>query len=99
MNVGWIDPGLLRDFQTEGTNAHRLCTIEDGWVERFGSDILISFKRVLARERLIRELKPWASTVLFTFGRIFARFVSRKSEERETPRLICGGPAANLQTI
>ena len=99
MNARWIAPGLLRDFQSEGTDAHRLCTIEDGWVERFGSDILISFKRVLARERLIQELKPWANTVLFTFGRIFARFVSRKSEERETPRLICGGPAENLQTI
>src|SRR5262245_58795955 len=99
MSPGWIDPSLFRDFQAEGTDAHRLCTIDDGWVERFGRDVLISFKRVLARERLIDELKPWANTVLFEFQRIFARFVSRKSEERETPRLICGGPAENLQTI
>jgi 23S rRNA (cytosine1962-C5)-methyltransferase len=49
MNFGWIDPGLLRDFQAEGTDAHRLCTIEDGWVERFGRDVLISFERVFAR--------------------------------------------------
>src|SRR5262245_26172576 len=52
MNFGWIDPSLLRDFQAEGTDVHRLCTIEDGWVERFGcDDVLLSFKRVLARER------------------------------------------------
>src|SRR5439155_529469 len=51
MITGWIDPRLLRDFQAEGTDAHRLCTIEDGWVERFGSDVLISFKRLLARGR------------------------------------------------
>jgi len=99
MSSGWIDASLFRDFQAEGTDAHRLCTIGDGWVERFGRDILISFKSVLARERLLQELKSWANAVPFEFGRIFARFVSRKSEEREPPRLICGDPAENLQTI
>jgi 23S rRNA (cytosine1962-C5)-methyltransferase len=99
MNSGWINPGLLRDFQAEATNAHRLCTIEDGWVERFGHDILISFKRVLARERLLSELQSWAGSVGFDVGRIFARFVPRKGEEREPPRLIVGDPAEDLQTI
>jgi hypothetical protein len=42
MSPGWIDASLFRDFQAEGTDAHRLCTMEDGWVERFGRDILIS---------------------------------------------------------
>jgi 23S rRNA (cytosine1962-C5)-methyltransferase len=99
MSPSWIDVTLFRDFQAEGTDAHRLCTIADGWVERFGRDILISFKSVLARERLIEELKSWANTVPFEFGRTFARFVSRKSEERDSPRLICGDPAENLQTV
>jgi 23S rRNA (cytosine1962-C5)-methyltransferase len=95
----WIDAALLRDFEAEGTDAHRLCTIDDGWVERFGRDVLISFKRVLARERLIQELQSWASNVRFEVGRIFARFVPRKNEERESPHLIFGDPAQNLQTI
>jgi 23S rRNA (cytosine1962-C5)-methyltransferase len=99
MNPGWIDANLFRDFQAEGTDAHRLCTMEDGWVERFGRDILISFKRLLVREQLIQELREWASGTLFNFGRIFARFVPRKSEQREPPRLICGDPTENLQTI
>src|SRR5437762_6510933 len=96
---GWIDATLLRDFEVEGTDAHRLCTIEDGWVERFGRDVLISFKRVLARECLIQELHSWASTVRFEVGRIFARFLPRKNEEREAPRLIFGDATENLQTI
>jgi 23S rRNA (cytosine1962-C5)-methyltransferase len=96
---GWIDATLLRDFEAEGTDAHRLCTVMDGWVERFGRDVLISFKRVLVRERLIQELHSWASTVRFEFGRIFARFVPRKNEEREAPRLIFGDATENLQTI
>jgi 23S rRNA (cytosine1962-C5)-methyltransferase len=99
MNFGWIDPGLLRDFQAEATDAYRLCTIEDGWVERFGRDIVISFKRVLARERLLAELQSWTSSVGFDLGRIFARFVPRKGEERDPPRLIVGDPGQNLQTI
>jgi 23S rRNA (cytosine1962-C5)-methyltransferase len=99
MSFGWIDASLFRDFQAEGTDAHRLCTMEDGWVERFGHDILISFKRVLVRERLIQELKEWADDIPFKFERIFARFVPRKSEQRDPPRLICGNPTENLQTI
>ena len=99
MNSGWVDVTLLRDFQAEGTDAHRLCTIDDGWVERFGRDVLISFKRVLARERLVQELQAWASTVPFEFGRVFARFIPRKNEERESPALIFGDPGENLQTI
>jgi 23S rRNA (cytosine1962-C5)-methyltransferase len=99
MNFGWIDPTLLRDFQAEATDAYRLCTLEGGWVERFGRDILISFKRVLTREQLVAELQSWASSVGFQVGRIFARFVPRKSEDREPPRLICGDPSKSLQTI
>src|SRR5213083_2219505 len=95
----WIDATLLRDFEAEGTDAHRLCTIEDGWMERFGRDILISFKRVLARERLVNELEWWANSSKFKFERIFARFVAQKNEEREPPRLIFGDPSENLQTI
>jgi 23S rRNA (cytosine1962-C5)-methyltransferase len=99
MSSGWIDASLFHDFQAEGTDAYRLCTTNDGWVERFGRDILISFKRVLVRERLIQELKEWAGHVSFNYARIFARFVPRKSEQREPPRLICGNPHEDLETI
>src|SRR5215813_8026440 len=99
MSLGWIDRSLFGDFEAEGTDAHRLCTMEDGWVERFGHDVLISFKRVLVREQLIQELKEWANGIPFKFERIFARFVPRKSEQRDPPRLICGDPAENLRTI
>jgi 23S rRNA (cytosine1962-C5)-methyltransferase len=99
MTLGWIDPSLLRDFQAEGTDSHRLCTVEDGWVERFGQDVLISFKRVLTRERLFAELESWATSVGLEVRRVFARFVPRKNEQREPPRLILGDPSENLQTI
>jgi len=99
MNVGWIDPSILRDFQAEGTDSRRLCTIEDGWVERFGSDVLISFKRVLARERLLEELQTWADWVDVHVRRVFARFIPRENERREPPALVVGDPAESLQTV
>jgi len=99
MTTGWIHPRLLRDFQAEGTNAHRLCTTEHGWVECFGSDVLISFKRVLARERLLGELQTWVDGVGFQVRRVFARLIPTKSERRESPALVIGDPTESLQTV
>jgi len=90
---------LLRDFHAEATDAHRLCTMEHGWVECFGQDVLISFRKVLTRERLLTELQSWASSVGFHVRRVFARFIPRKNQQREPPRLVCGDPAENLETI
>ena len=51
-NSEWIQPDVVQAFADEETDAYRLCTFDDGWVERFGSDILISHKNDVARERL-----------------------------------------------
>ena len=99
MNTGWIDAALLRDFQSEGTDSHRLCTVEEGWIERFGSDVLISFKKVAVRERLREELQTWAAWVGFPVQRVFARFIPTKSEHREPPVLVVGNPGESLQTV
>jgi 23S rRNA (cytosine1962-C5)-methyltransferase len=99
MVTGWIDPDLLGDFQAEGTDAHRLCTIENGWVERFGADVLISFKRVLAHERLLEELQIWADSIGFQVRRVFARLIPTKSERRESPALVIGDASESLQTV
>jgi 23S rRNA (cytosine1962-C5)-methyltransferase len=95
----WIDANLLRDFEAEGTNAHRLCTIDHGWVERFGRDILISYKNAGARDRLTLELNLWGKAANFSFGRIFARYLPKQNAEREAPKLMFGDANENLQTI
>jgi 23S rRNA (cytosine1962-C5)-methyltransferase len=95
----WIDLTLLRDFEAEGTDAHRICTIKDGWVERFGRDILISYKNVPARERLTLELYLWGTAMGFKFGRIFGRFLPKQNAEREAPRLLFGDADENLHTV
>src|SRR2546423_13444356 len=93
MGSEWIDAGLLRHFEAEGTDAHRLCTIGGGWVERFGRDILISFKKTAARERLFQELYLWSATAGFRLGRIFTPVLPKKKQEPEKPR----PPSGNAQ--
>jgi 23S rRNA (cytosine1962-C5)-methyltransferase len=98
-NREWIDEDALQDFESEGTNAHRLCTCDDGWVERFASDVLVSYKTDRARERLLGEFDSWRTAIGVTSNRVFGRFLPKKNEERETPRLLVGNEAERLQTI
>lgn len=94
----WIDPDLHREFIAQQTDALRLCTCPDGWVERFGVDVLISYKTDAALERLKTELCLWALNVSFSFRRVFARYLPKRNAEREAPALILGDPGTNLQS-
>ena len=95
----WIESELLRTFESEGTTAHRLCTIDSGWAERFDRDVLISFRSDAARDRLRSELENWAKTLAFQIDRVFGRFLPCKNEERETPKLLLGQEKESLHTL
>ena len=95
----WIEPALFHAFEAEQTDAHRLCTCPDGWVERFGPDVLISYKSEAARERLTTELYLWTLAAGFKFMRIFSRFLPKQNAERVAPQLFLGDANTNLQSI
>ncbi|PZR76280.1 MAG: hypothetical protein DLM73_02935 [Chthoniobacterales bacterium] len=94
----WIEPELHRQFVAEQTDALRLCTAPEGWAERFGVDVLISYKTEAALEQLKTELCLWALNIDFKFRRVFARFLPKHNADREAPRLILGDPGTNLQS-
>jgi 23S rRNA (cytosine1962-C5)-methyltransferase len=94
----WIEPDLHRDFISQQTDALRLCTAPDGWVERFGVDVLISHKTDAALERLKTELCLWALNVDFKFRRVFARFLPKQNADREAPTMILGDPDTNVES-
>ncbi len=98
-DFGWIDAALVQAFAAEETDAYRLCTFRDGWVERYASDVVISYKTEAARERLTTELYLWSLSVQFKFSRIFGRFLPKQNAERNVPRLLLGDAAAALQTV
>ena len=80
----------MRDFEAEGTDAYRLWTIADGWVERLGRDVLVSFKNQAAREGLTTEYFLWAEAMGFNVQRMFERFLPKRNQERQAPKLILG---------
>lgn len=86
-------------FAEEGTDAHRLCTYGDGWVERFAGDILISYQNETAKERLKTQLFLWALDCNFKLGRIFGRFLPKRNAERDPPILMMGDADTNLQSV
>ncbi len=92
----WIGPEAVAAFAAEETDAYRLCTFPDGWVERFGADMLISYKTESARERLTTELFLWGASVQFKFRRVFARFLPKQNAEREAPRIVFGDELADI---
>jgi 23S rRNA (cytosine1962-C5)-methyltransferase len=94
----WIDPEVHGNFIAQQTDALRLCTCPDGWVERFGVDVLISHKTDAALERLKTELCLWALNVDFKFRRVFARFLPKHNADREAPTMILGDPDTNVQS-
>lgn len=95
----WIDAALLRAFGAEQTDAFRLCTFDDGWVECYGPDLLLSYKSIVAQERLTTELYLWAASTGFKIRRIFVRFLPKQNAERESPKIILGENLADLQTV
>lgn len=95
----WVDAAQVQAFEAEQTNAYRVCTFPDGWVDRYGSDALVSYKTPIAQERLTTEMFLWSLSVNFKFTRVFARFLPKQNAEREAPKLVVGDPAAALQSV
>ncbi len=95
----WIEPALVQAFAAEQTDAYRLRTCDDGWVERYGSDVLLSYKTEVARERLMAEFHLWPSSIEFKFTRIFARFLPRQNAQRAAPKLVLGDAEMSLRSI
>ncbi len=93
----WIDFGLVRDFATEKTEAYRLCTKPSGWVERYGADVIVSYKTEAARAEILHELDQWSVLANEKCERIFGRYLPKQNSERNPPKLISGDAGAPLQ--
>jgi 23S rRNA (cytosine1962-C5)-methyltransferase len=95
----WIAPELLTMLEAQQTTAHRICSGESAWAERFGDDVLISYKHEAARDEVIDALAQWARSCGFQYSRVFGRFLPRENAERAAPKLIRGDPAQSLRTV
>jgi len=95
----WIAPSQSEAFAQAGTSAHRLYTGPEAWLERFGSDLLLSFKTEAARDLVLSEWQAQSAAHPFVAQRIFGKYLPERNEDRAAPTLLMGDPAAPLETI
>ncbi|MES2571301.1 MAG: class I SAM-dependent methyltransferase [Verrucomicrobiota bacterium] len=95
----WISSEVLATFAAAGTNAHRLYSSEEGWVERFGEDLLLSYKSDPVREAILAELPAWMETHGLAWRRIFGKLLPLQNAERVAPVLLEGDAGLSLETV
>lgn len=89
----WITSKLLERFAQEDTDAHRLFSSPDLWVERFGADLLISHKSLEVAPEFLESASEWAAEAGLTVERIFGKHLPRQNADRVAPKLLLGDPA------
>lgn len=97
--MSWIPASTLAAFDASRTNAHRIASSADAWVERFGDDALVSYKDERLREGLPADISKWEEMCGFRFRRVFGKFVPRDQTERVAPLLWRGDPSTALTAI
>jgi 23S rRNA (cytosine1962-C5)-methyltransferase len=97
-HLRWVDGPTLAAFAAAGTDAHRLCSSGEAWLERFGDDLLLSFKDEAARDLTLGALAAWEAEHGLTHRRLFAKFIPLKNDERIAPLLLEGDAALPLET-
>ena len=96
---GWISSELLDQFASEHTTAHRLFSSEEGSIECYGNDLLISHKTESALGPLHDDLERWERAQHRPYARVFARMLPRRNEERAAPALIRGDAFLPLEGV
>ena len=96
--ASWIDPATWAAFAAQQTDAHRLATAGDWWLERFGGDLLLSHATEAAREPALAEIGVQCAAYAFPPARIFGKYLPQQAAERGAPVLLQGDPAASRET-
>jgi 23S rRNA (cytosine1962-C5)-methyltransferase len=81
------------------TDAHRLYSSNDGWVERFGEDWLVSYQNQAALERVQEGFAAFQERSQIFPRRIFGRFVPLQNAERCAPVLLQGEYNLGEETV
>ncbi|HEY5894548.1 MAG TPA: class I SAM-dependent methyltransferase [Chthoniobacterales bacterium] len=95
----WISPAFVPQFAAAGTDAHRIFTGAEGWAERLGNDVLISYKTDAARDEILGGLDEWCSEAGLMADRVFARFLAKQNADRVSPVLVRGDAERSIETV
>jgi 23S rRNA (cytosine1962-C5)-methyltransferase len=96
--MDWIDPGIWNAFAEEETEAHRLASGPEAWLERFGHDLLLSYQTEHGKEVLLAELDRRCDSYSFRPWRVFGKYLPHHASERSAPVLLRGTEGKTLET-
>ena len=69
----WIGLPVWSALAAEGTDAHRIASGPDIWLERFGPDVLISYQTTRARDAVLAEIEARCAVYSYEPRRIFGK--------------------------
>ncbi len=95
----WLRGEHLAALRSDGTDAHRLFSSADAWLERFGPDLLLSYKNEAARDRVLAALPDRAAALGVEYRRLFGKLLPRQNEDRAAPVRLSGDATLPVETV
>ena len=96
--IEWISPAVWSALAAEGTDAHRLASGPEMWLERFGRDVLLSYQTEPGRDAALGELDQRCAAYSYQPLRVFGKYLPQHASERGAPVLLRGEAGASLET-
>lgn len=98
LSVEWISPAVWSALASEGTEAHRLASGSEMWLERFGPDVLLSHQTERGRDAVLAELDRRCAGYSYRPRRVFGKYLPHQASERGAPVLLRGDADIPLET-
>ncbi len=97
-SLEWISPAVWSVLAAEGTDAHRLASGPEMWLERFGHDVLLSYQTEPGRDAALAELDQRCAAYSYRPLRVFGKHLPQHASERSAPVLLRGEAGGSLET-
>jgi 23S rRNA (cytosine1962-C5)-methyltransferase len=98
LSIEWISPAVWSALAAEGTDAHRLASGPEMWLERFGQDVLLSYQTEAGRDAALAEVDQRCAGYSYRPLRIFGKYLPQQASERGAPILLRGDASGSLET-
>ena len=98
LSIEWTSPAVWSALEAEGTNAHRLASGPETWLERFGHDVLLSYQTEAGRDAVVAEIDQRCAVYPYRPLRVFGKYLPQHAAERGAPVLLRGDASGSLET-
>jgi 23S rRNA (cytosine1962-C5)-methyltransferase len=98
LSIAWISPAVWSALAAEGTEAHRLASGPEMWLERFGRDVLLSHQTGPGRDAVLAEIDQRCAAYAYRPARVFGKYLPQHASERGAPVLLRGDADGPLET-